>query len=53
MSPTHEYDGLGDYYAQLTVTNALGCRDSAYTLGGGPGDVYYPQRLHAQQRRHQ
>ena len=42
MSPTHEYDGLGDYYAQLTVTNPLGCRDSAYTLVEGPVMVYIP-----------
>ena len=42
MSPTHEYDGLGDYYAQLTVTNALGCRDSAYTLVEGPVMIYVP-----------
>ncbi|MDA8695676.1 choice-of-anchor L domain-containing protein [Flavobacteriales bacterium] len=42
MSPTHEYDGLGDYYAQLTITNPLGCRDSAYTLVEGPVMVYIP-----------
>ncbi|MCH1576130.1 MAG: choice-of-anchor L domain-containing protein [Flavobacteriales bacterium] len=42
MSPIHEYDGLGDYYAQLTVTNPLGCRDSAYTLVEGPVMVYIP-----------
>ena len=42
MNPTHEYDGLGDYYAQLTVTNALGCTDSAYTLVEGPVLIYIP-----------
>ncbi len=42
ISPTHEYDGLGDYYAQLTITNPLGCRDSAYTLVEGPVMVYIP-----------
>ena len=41
-NPTHEYDGLGDYYAQLTVTNALGCTDSAYTLVEGPVLIYIP-----------
>jgi len=42
VNPIHEYDGLGDYYAQLTVTNPLGCRDSAYTLVEGPVIVYIP-----------
>ena len=42
MNPTHEYDGLGDYNAQLTVTNALGCTDSAYTLVEGPVLIYIP-----------
>ena len=42
MNPTHEYDGLGDYYAQLTVTNTLGCTDSAYTLVEGPVLIYIP-----------
>ena len=42
MHPTHEYDGLGDYYAQLTVTNPLGCADSAYTLVEGPVLIYIP-----------
>ncbi|MCH1582949.1 MAG: choice-of-anchor L domain-containing protein [Flavobacteriales bacterium] len=42
VNPVHEYDGLGDYYAQLTVTNPLGCRDSAYTLVEGPVIVYIP-----------
>lgn len=42
MHPTHQYDGLGDYYAQLTVTNALGCTDSAYTLVEGPVLIYIP-----------
>lgn len=42
MNPTHEYDGLSDYYAQLTVTNPLGCTDSAYTLVEGPVIVYIP-----------
>ena len=45
ISPTHEYDGLGDYYAQLTITNPLGCRDSAYTLVEGPVMVYIPMHL--------
>lgn len=40
--PIHEYDGLGDYYAQLTVTNPLGCTDSAYTLVEGPVLIYIP-----------
>ncbi len=42
INPIHEYDGLSDYYAQLTVTNALGCTDSAYTLVEGPVIVYIP-----------
>jgi len=42
MNPIHDYDGLSDYYAQLTVTNPLGCRDSAYTLVEGPVLVYIP-----------
>lgn len=42
VNPIHEYDGLGDYYAQLTVTTPLGCRDSAYTLVEGPVIVYIP-----------
>ena len=42
MNPIHEYDGLYDYYAQLTVTNPLGCTDSAYTLVEGPVIVYIP-----------
>ncbi len=41
-NPTHEYDGLGDYYAQLTVTNPIGCTDSAYTLVEGPVLIYIP-----------
>lgn len=41
-NPSHEYDGLGDYYAQLTVTNAIGCTDSAYTLVEGPVLIYIP-----------
>jgi gliding motility-associated-like protein len=41
-NPIHEYDGLGDYYAQLTVTNAIGCTDSAYTLVEGPVLIYIP-----------
>ena len=39
---------LGDYYAQLTVTNPLGCADSAY-LGGRPGPDLHPQCIHPQQ----
>ncbi len=42
VNPIHEYDGLYDYYAQLTVTNPLGCTDSAYTLVEGPVIVYIP-----------
>lgn len=42
VNPIHEYDGLSDYYAQLTVTNPLGCTDSAYTLVEGPVIVYIP-----------
>lgn len=42
VNPIHDYDGLGDYYAQLTVTNPLGCRDSAYTLVEGPVILYIP-----------
>jgi len=41
-NPIHEYDGLGDYYAQLTVTNPIGCTDSAYTLVEGPVLIYIP-----------
>ncbi len=41
-SPIHEYDGINDYYAQLTVTNPLGCTDSAYTLIEGPVLIYIP-----------
>jgi gliding motility-associated-like protein len=41
-SPSHTYDGLGDYYAQLTVTNPIGCVDSAYTLVEGPVMIYIP-----------
>ncbi len=42
VNPIHQYDGLGDYYAQLTVTNPLGCTDSAYTLVEGPVLIYIP-----------
>lgn len=41
-NPIHEYDGLYDYYPQLTVTNALGCTDSAYTLIEGPVQIFIP-----------
>lgn len=42
VNPIHEYDGIYDYYAQLTVTNPLGCTDSAYTLIEGPVLIYIP-----------
>ncbi len=42
VNPIHQYDGLGDYYAQLTVTNPQGCTDSAYTLVEGPVLIYIP-----------
>ena len=42
VNPIHDYDGIYDYYAQLTVTTPLGCTDSAYTLVKGPVLIYIP-----------
>jgi gliding motility-associated-like protein len=41
-APFHQYDGLGDYTASLTVTNSIGCTDSAYTNIVGPIIFYVP-----------
>jgi len=41
-NPSHTYDGLGDYITSLTVTNAIGCTDSTYTLINGPIILYVP-----------
>ncbi len=38
----HEYDGLGEYIASLTVTSDIGCTDSAYTLIHAPILLYVP-----------
>lgn len=38
----HEYDGLDNYIASLTVTNAIGCTDSTSTLILGPVILYVP-----------
>ena len=38
----HQYDGLGDYTASLTVTNSIGCTDSVYTNIVGPIIFYVP-----------
>lgn len=38
----HEYDGLDNYLASLTVTNAIGCVDSTTTLILGPVILYVP-----------
>lgn len=41
-NPSHTYDGLDNYDAQLTVTNAIGCTDSVKTLIIGPVILYIP-----------
>lgn len=39
---THEYDGLSDYMAQLTVINAIGCANTQEYLIEGPAYFYVP-----------
>lgn len=40
--PLHTYDGLSDYTATLTVTNGIGCMNSASTILNGPVILYVP-----------
>lgn len=42
VNPLHEYDGLSEYTASLTVTSDIGCTDSAYTLIHAPVLLYVP-----------
>lgn len=42
MNPIHEYDGLDNYVANLTVVNAIGCRDSVYMLIDAPISLFVP-----------
>ncbi len=41
-NPSHTFDGLSDYNTSLTVTNAIGCTDSTYTLINSPIILYVP-----------
>lgn len=41
-NPLHQYDGLDEYVASLTVTNAIGCTDSTSTSIINPIILYVP-----------
>jgi len=42
LNPYHDYDGLEEYEASLTITSPVGCSDVTYTLIHAPIILYIP-----------